>query len=763
MHRDGRLRAEISVKGIVQGVGFRPFVYRTAVGGGLAGFVRNRGDAGVEIVVEGERGRVERFISDLQSEKPPLAEIHDLTVNFAEGKGEFEGFTILGSSGEGVSSGSVIPPDIAVCGRCLQEMRDPGNRRHDYFFITCVDCGPRYTALKRLPYDRPNTTLQRFPLCPDCAREYGQPLDRRFHAQTIACPRCGPKVYLATRDGEPLSSADPVREAGRLVEEGYVLAVKGNGGFHIAASTLRSEPVARLRGVKHRARKPLAIMARDLEAVRSFAWVGPEEEMLLTSYIRPIVLLRKRRDYYLAEGVAPGLHNIGVMLPYTGLHHMLFDGVREPAFIMTSANPPDEPMVIDNLEAVRRLGSQVDYFLLHDREIAQRCDDSVVRVNSGRPCIIRRSRGYAPAPIHLKRSAGRCTLALGAEMNVTSCVLVGQKAFITQHIGDVEKLETFNFLKDATTHLLSLVKAGVEVVACDLHPGFATTRYAEELSGELGCGVVKVQHHEAHVASLLGEHGLDEVVGIICDGVGYGSDGTLWGGEVFHVDGGGFRRLGHLQEQPMPGGDRATRYPLRMVAGMLRGVEGVEDWLYSKAERLPYGRREVDLMLKQLRNGRTPETTSCGRVLDAVSALLGVCYERSYEGEPAIKLESTAIGGRDVLGLKPRIAHRSVDTAYLLQAVFENLGRYSPSDLAYSAQAYLAGALAELAIGEAESLGVKSIGFSGGVTYNDQFTSTIRKAVEGRGLRFLTNIQIPPGDGGVSFGQAVAVGYGYAR
>ncbi|MEM3737065.1 MAG: carbamoyltransferase HypF [Candidatus Bathyarchaeia archaeon] len=755
------MRAEVIVKGIVQGVGFRPFVYRIAVRRGLVGYVRNRGDAGVEITVEGDEENVKGFIGDLKSKKPPLAEIHELAVDFGADRGDFTDFTILGSVEGGTSPGSVIPPDVAVCEECLREMRNPGDRRHDYFFITCVDCGPRYTAIKKLPYDRPNTTLNVFPLCPDCRREYEDPSDRRFHAQTIACPRCGPRAYLAAKDGKPIPSADPIREAGRLIEEGNILAVKGNGGFHIATSTTRPEPIARLRSIKYRSKKPLAIMARDLEAVRSFAEVSHEEAEILLSYIRPIVLLKKRRDFYLDNGIAPGLHNIGVMLPYTGLHYMLFDRVREPAFVMTSANLPDEPMIVDNSDAVRKLGAAVDYLLLHDREIAQRCDDSVLRVNLGKPCLIRRSRGYTPTPIQLEKPADRCTLAVGAELNVTSCILLGRKAFITQHIGDVEKLESLKFLRSTTGHLLELTGAKVEVVACDLHPSFASTSYAMRLGESLGCDVVQVQHHEAHAASLLGEGGLDEMVAVVCDGVGYGSDGNPWGGEVFHVGKGVLRRLGHLQEQPMPGGDRATRYPLRMVAGMLAGVDGFEDWLYSKADCFPYGVREVELILRQLEKGKIPKTTSCGRVLDAVSALLGVCYERTYDGEPAVKLESTAVGGKNSLHLKPKINSGVVDTSHLLRSIFENIGKHSLSDLAYSAQTYIAEAMAELAIYEAKRLGVKFIGLSGGVAYNEQIALTIKMAVEGAGLRFVTNLKVPPGDGGVSFGQAVAVGCGY--
>jgi len=373
------LRAEIKVSGIVQGVGFRPFIYRIAVKNGLVGYVRNRGDAVVEIVVEGTKNNVRRFLKDLRDKNPPLARIYDLTTNYREDEGNFEKFTIVKSSEETELSGSVIPPDVSICNECLKELRDPKNERYNYFFITCTNCGPRYTIIRKLPYDRLNTTMQDFQMCNFCSREYKDPPNRRFHAQTVACPKCGPKAYLTTNNGEPIECQDPIREVGRLLEEGYIVAIKGNGGFHVATATTKSEPVARLRKVKYRTQKPLAIMVSALETVKSFAEVSPMEAELLTSYIKPIVLLKKRDDYYLSELISPGLHNVGVMLPYTGLHAMLFDKVSEPAFVMTSANPPNEPIVTENAEAIKKLGSVVDFFLFHNRNIAHRCDDSVVR------------------------------------------------------------------------------------------------------------------------------------------------------------------------------------------------------------------------------------------------------------------------------------------------------------------------------------------------------------------------------------------------
>ena len=754
------MRAEIRVTGIVQGVGFRPFVYRTAVKHNLLGYVRNRGDAGVEIVVEGEKDKIEKFIEDLKVKKPPLAKIHDLIVNFSEEKGEFKEFKILRSSESRELSGSVIPPDIAICDECLKELRDPRDKRYDYFFITCTDCGPRFTVIEQLPYDRPNTTMRDFPMCSFCQREYEDPANRRFHAQTVACPTCGPKAYLTDSKGEEIEVKDPIREAGRLLAEGYIVAIKGYGGFHVATATTLSEPIRRLRRVKHRRQKPFAIMARNLETVKTFAVVGPKEAELLTSYVRPIVLLRKSEDYYLSDLIAPGLHNVGVMLPYSAMHYMLFDEVDEPAFVMTSANPPNQPIVKDNTEALKRLGKIVDYFLFHNRRIAHRCDDSVARVHKNEHiCLIRRSRGYAPAPVHLKFFSKKCVLGLGGELNVVSCILNGDKAFLSQHIGDVENIETLNFLEEATRHLIRLTNSKIEAVACDLHPKFNTTKLAYKLAEELDCPVMRVQHHHAHVAALMAEHNLDEMVGIACDGYGYGPKGEAWGGEILYCNRESYKRIGHLEEQPMPGGDLATYYPLRMAAGILHKITDISEWLLSKSNFLPHGKTEAELILKQLEKGVKLETSSCGRVLDAISAILGVCYERTYEGEPAMKLESAAIGGKDVLELKPEIRGNIVKTTELVNAVFEALGKFRVTDLAFSAQEYIAKSLAKLAVEKAEELGVKNVGFSGGVAYNEQITATIQRIVEENGLNFVFHKFVPAGDGGTSFGQAVVAGF----
>lgn len=749
-------RLRILVKGVVQGVGFRPFIYRAASERGLRGYVKNLGDGTVEILVEGGDGALNSFIDDIRYRRPPLSKIYELKIEEAESTAALSAFTILESSKRGFESGSIIPADVSICGECLRELYDPKNRRFRYFFITCTDCGPRFTAIEDMPYDRPNTTLAPFPMCEECRREYTDPLNRRFHAQTIACSSCGPKVFLVDKTGEPIDGCDPIEEAAKLIDEGFIVAVKGNGGFHLAAATTDSKPILRLRRSKHRAQKPFAIMAKNIQVVKSFAEVSKKEEELLTSHIKPIVLLKKSERYYLSEEIAPGLHNIGTMLPYSALHSLLMNSTREPALIMTSANPSGEPIIVDNEEAVRRLSGEVDYFLLHNRRIAQRCDDSVVKVIEGNPTLIRRSRGYAPEPVELRFQPKESALALGGELNVTSCVNVAHRAYLTQHIGDVEHHSTYLFLKDAVNHLTKLVRAQVSKVVCDLHPAYLTTKLAEELAEEQKLQLIKVQHHHAHIASVLAEHGLDEAVGISVDGAGYGEDGTIWGGEVLYCTYGSYKRIAHLQLHPLPGGDLATKYPIRVAAAILSHSNRHEEWLKSVADRLPYGEREVEVIVKMIRQKHMPLTSSCGRVLDSVSAILGVCYERTYEGEPAMKLEAAAQGGEDVLRLQPIIRGSVLETSTMVEQIVDNLGRCSVRDLAYSAEEYLAKGLAELALRAAEELKVKSIALSGGVAYNQHITATIRKIVKGAQRILYTNMLVPPGDGGLSLGQVAS-------
>lgn len=748
------MKADITVGGVVQGVGFRPFVFRKAVLHSLVGGVRNRGDGLVEIVVQGEEAEVRSFLEELRSGKPPLARYDTFEVRFGEDTARLDGFAILESSREKESHGSTIPPDVGICEDCLGEVRDRANRRYGYFFTTCTNCGPRFSIIRGLPYDRRSTTMQEFGLCQSCRREYETPADRRFHAETIACQECGPEVFLADRRGRRIQSDEPIRVAGRGLNEGKLVAVKGIGGFHIACSVRNSEALGRLRKVKHRSQKPFAVMAADIESVMKFAYVSEKEREALTSPERPIVLLTKRGSDDLSEQVSPGLSNVGVMLPYTALHFLLFDSVREAALVMTSANPPGEPLVKDNSEATKALGGTVDYFLMNNREIANRCDDSVIRVNDGVVLQIRRSRGFAPSTIKLKTETKGRVLALGAEFMDTACLLHDRDAFLTQHIGDLESLENYLFLKDSVRHLLDLTNIKPDVIACDLHPTMNTSRLARRMGEELGIEAVQVQHHHAHAASVAAEEGLDSLVAVTCDGFGYGSDGSAWGGEVLLVEGGRFRRAASLEPQPLAGGDAAVLFPLRMAAGILSKSMDVQEFVMNGSDSLPHGEREAEAVLAQLQGRRYPTTTSAGRVLDAASYVLGLCKERTYEGEPAMKLESAARSGKDVLGMEPEIRNGELVTTDLIAELFEQKARLAQPDLAYSAEEYLAKGLAEMALDCAETSGVAEIGFTGGVAYNAHISRVIRGLVEKHSLNFHINRRVPCGDGGISFGQA---------
>jgi hydrogenase maturation protein HypF len=757
------LRVKLKITGIVQGVGFRPFVYRAAVKNDLTGYVRNMGDAGVEVFLEGNTLNVEGFMRDLSVEKPVLAQIDQITKTVVAGKEEYVEFTIGKSLQTVESLGSIIPHDISICNKCLKELQNIENRRHNYFFITCTECGPRFTTLKHRPYDRENTTMHEFSTCTFCQKEYMNPLNRRFHAQTVTCPNCGPQAYLTTNTGELVKTLNPVQDAGKLLSEGKILAVKGYGGFHTACSTTLEEPLLRLRKSKQRAEKPFAIMARSLEAVKHFAKINPKEQEILTSPNRPIVLLNKNTGYNFSPLVAPNLHHLGVMLPYTGLHYMLFDQVDDDAFVMTSANFSNQPIINDNTEVLQVFGGTVDYFLFHDRKIAHRCDDSVMRVHKDRQMFLRRSRGYVPAPIKMKYKSLHHTMGFGGELNNTSCILLEDKAFISQHIGDVENVETRTFFVNATEHLLHLTNGKMGILACDLHPKFTTTALANEWSDTLDLPLVRVQHHHAHAAALMGEHGLNELVGIVCDGYGYGVNGEAWGGEVLMCQTGSteFSRLGHLEPQPLLGGDVASRYPVRVAAGILQkaGV-CVEEFLLHNSGYLPYGEVEAKLVLEQLQSGEgIVQSSSCGRVLDAVSAVLGVCYQRSFEGESAMKLESVALGGVDVLGLEPVLRGGVLETTDLVRVVYENRLRLSVADLAYSVHAYLARGLGELALEKAQACGVGVVGFSGGVACNQILAGLLREIFEATGLEFVVHEAVPAGDGGVSFGQVVVAGF----
>jgi hydrogenase maturation protein HypF len=762
-------RAFISISGLVQGIGFRPFVYRIAVRYGLGGYVKNLGDAGVEIVVEGENASIEAFLVDLYEKRPPIAVYTKVDVDWLEENVEYSEFNIdLSDLGKRTVKLSIIPPDITVCPDCLGEMFDPGNRHSLYPFTCCAICGPRFTTIKDLPYDRERTTMEMFPLCPDCNGEYWDPLDRRFNAQTICCPTCGPQMTLYTTDGAIVEGA-PLIIAARLLDEGSILAIKGIGGIHLAVKTTDDDSILKMRERRRKPGKPFALMSKTLEAVEGFANVGETERELLTSYARPIVALKKRAPFPLSEYISPGLHTVGVMLPYSGIHQILFHNISEPALVMTSANYPGEPMFTNNNLAFKKLRGIVDYLLLHDRVIHARCDDSVARMVDGAPLFLRRSRGYVPMPLDLSFASEMTVISVGPELTSTAALLKMNRCYLTQHLGNIESPESVEFLEEAIRHLVKVLRGGrADAVACDLHPRFLSRGVAEKLVEDDDAQLVEVQHHHAHLASVMADNDLepgDEAVGIICDGYGYGSDGEAWGGEILVGGYDDFRRAGHVERQPMPGGDLASVRYGRMLQGILYGSmpdEALRCLLIKNyLDGYGQGEKEVDIVFSQLEKRiYTPWTTSVGRLLDAVSCLLGISYSRTYEGEGAMKLEAFATRGRSKnvslpVEIEEKGGQQVLKTTQMVKGVLDLIDKTPRTDLAFGFQAALSEGLAEMAIRTAQTEGINTVAFSGGVANNHMITETIRRIVEDQGLRFLRHRRVPGGDGGVSLGQAV--------
>lgn len=750
---------QVHVQGIVQAVGFRPFVYRIAHEHNLRGYVKNLGDAGVEIVVEGREDDIEAFIEDLYKKKPPLARIDRIEKKEIPPQG-FDRFYIEKSSKGGKGGDSIIPPDIAICDDCLRELFDPADKRYMYPFIVCTNCGPRFTIIGDLPYDRENTTMKEFPMCDFCRSEYEDPLNRRYHAEPTACPVCGPSYRLYTNDGQEIYG-DPLRKAAELIDKGYIVAIKGIGGIHLACDATREDVVAELRRRTFRPAKPFAIMAKDLETIKSFAYVTPEEEEELTSYRRPIITLRKREPFPLPENLAPGLHTIGVMLPYAGTHYILFHWSKTPVYVMTSANYPGMPMVKDNEKAFEELKDVADYFLLHNRKILNRADDSVIRFVDGKRAVIRRSRGFVPLPIEIPFEYSG--LAVGAELMNAFGVAKGGKVYPSQYIGNTGKVEVLEFMREAIAHFRKILGVkNLDLIIADLHPAYNTTKLAMEMANELDVELLQVQHHYAHIASVMAEKNLDSVIGIALDGVGYGTDGNTWGGEVLYLGYEDVERLAHIDYYPLPGGDLASYYPLRALMGILSKVysidelEGIITRCCPKAvESLKYGKVEFNVVLNQLAKGiNTAYASSTGRVLDAIAVLLNVAYRRHYEGEPAMKLESFAFKGKNDLKFEVPVEGELIRVEELFQSILGAIDRVSPADIAYSAHLALARAFAHTAVERAREFGVKNVALSGGVAYNELITKTIRKVVEANGLNFHVTTEVPRGDNGINVGQA---------
>lgn len=749
----------LRVRGLVQGVGFRPAVWRLARAEGLKGTVRNDAE-GVAIELWGPALARERFRTRLEAEAPPLARIDEVAAEAVAAADPPADFRIL-ASGEGPAATGVAP-DAPVCADCLTDLFDPGNRRYRYPFLNCTHCGPRYTITGAIPYDRPNTAMAGFAMCPDCRGEYEDPGDRRFHAQPTACPACGPGLSYREAAG-PAAQGEPVAAAVEALRGGRVLAIKGIGGYHLAVDARNREAVARLRQRKDRGGKPFAVMAANSPSLAPWAEVGEHRRHLETPS-RPIVLLPKtsRAEDDLA-GIAPGLAEIGAMLPYAPVHYLLFheaagrpsgtawlDAPQDLLLVMTSANPGGEPLVTANEEAAERLAGIADAFLEHDRPILVGCDDSVLRPGTGgRAVLLRRARGLVPAPVRLPAS-GPDVLALGGWLNNAPCLTRAEEAFPGQHVGDLANPATVRTLERTVDHLLAILETAPAAVAHDLHPDFPSTRLAGDLAARLGVPALGVQHHHAHIAAVTAEHGLSGgVLGVALDGVGLGSDGGIWGGELLRVEGPDFERRGRLAPLPLPGGDRAAAEPWRMAAAALQDLGRGEEIAVRFGHRAAAG-PVAEMLAKGV---RCPPTSSAGRLFDAAAGLLGLRAESRFEGQAAMELEARAAahGPAEPLAGGFRIRAQELD---LLPLLADLADEPDASRGAARFHATLAAAVAEWTAGNAGELGLTRVALGGGCWANRLLARETRRRLEARGLAVFAASAVPPGDGGLALGQA---------
>jgi hydrogenase maturation protein HypF len=784
-----RVRKAIEVTGIVQGVGFRPYVYRLAFERHLAGFIANTA-AGVSIEVEGPAEAVDDFVSQLPVEAPRLARITQLTASDIPARADGE-FRILPSR-PGENRRVLISPDVAICDDCLRELFDPSDRRFHYPFINCTNCGPRYTIVRDIPYDRARTSMAVFPMCADCQGEYDDPLNRRFHAQPNACWKCGPQVELWDAVGAGLVPArswtptrgvptrgaptDPIAEAAARLQAGYVVAVKGLGGFHLAVDATNPAAVSRLREGKRRVEKPFAIMAPSVEAVRNLCELDDASRALLDSPERPIVLLRKKSPSLMAELVAPFNREYGVFLPYTPLHHLLLAAGGFQALVMTSGNISEEPIAIDNPEAVARLRGIADFFLVHNRDILLRCDDSVVRVSQAvaplcerrlaghRPALqlVRRSRGYVPVPVFLNEDLPPI-LAVGGELKNTVCLTKGRHAFLSQHIGDLENLESYGFFETTISSFKRILDVEPQLLAYDLHPDYFSTRWA---LGQSSIERIGVQHHHAHIASCMAENHLDgKVIGIAMDGTGYGTDGAVWGGEVLLATYADFQRVAHLDYVPMPGGAAAITEPWRMAVSYLHKHFGETLWELEIPFVRELDRRQVAVLVRMLERGvNSPLTSSCGRLFDAVSALAGIRKRVNYEAQAAIEFEAAIAGEGEGAGypfeIRPEGSGWIIDTQPLFAALVNDLRCGVPAGIVSRRfHEGLVDVLARVAKLVHAKTGLQNICLSGGSFQNVFLLEHLKRKLEAEGLKVFTHSEVPCGDGGLSLGQALVAAH----
>jgi len=756
--------AKISVRGVVQGVGFRPFVYRLAQAHNLTGWVRNTSGA-VDIEVEGDEENLQAFSVELEAEAPPMARLESVQTVCGSAKG-YTDFRIHSSlSQEGRYQ--LVSPDIATCDDCRREIFSPDDRRFRYPFTNCTNCGPRFTIIEDIPYDRPKTTMRSFKMCPRCQREYDDSLDRRFHAQPNACPVCGPSLSLVDGGGKLVDCDDAIVRAAELLKAGNILAVRGLGGFQLACDATSPNAVSRIRKRKRRPAKPLAVMVADLKQVERHCSLTNAEKQLLQSPQAPIVLVRWRRGPSdIADAVAPGIKYLGVMLPYTPLHHLLLNDAGLP-LVMTSGNLSEEPIAKDNDEALRRLKGIADYFLLHNRDIYSRYDDSVYIVADDEPRALRRARGYAPYPIFLPFQAKQ-VLACGAEEKNTFCLTRDDHAFVSQHIGDMENEETLEHFQNTIELYKQLFRVQPEIIAYDMHPEYLPTKYALEEGKKLGLKMVPVQHHHAHIVSCMVENGVEEpVIGVSFDGTGYGPDGTIWGGEFLLADWRGYDRVGHLEAVPLPGGAAAIKKPRRMALSYLYTLLGQD---YS-LEGLPLeglDKKETDIIKQQLKRGlNSPLTSSAGRLFDGVSALAGVRGEVDYEAQAAIELEMITPDDIEGVGegaypfaIVEQEGVKVVKLGELVSAVVGDIrGGVGAPTVSARFHRTMAQIITDMCSAVAREKHLKRVALSGGVFQNRLLTRLTVSALHKAGLETLTHRLVPPNDGGISLGQAVIANY----
>jgi hydrogenase maturation protein HypF len=758
-------RVAARVSGTVQGVGFRPFTYRLAGELGLGGFVLND-ERGVGLEVEGEAERVEEFLRRLASDAPPLAAVESVEPVELEPRGE-HGFRILPSE-RGGERRAPVSADVATCAACLAELFDPDDRRYRYPFLNCTDCGPRFTIVRAVPYDRATTTMAGFAMCAACRAEYEDPGNRRFHAEPNACPRCGPRAQLLDSGGTPIEGGpggDAVAAAAALLGEGAIVAVKGIGGYHLACRAVEEEAVAGLRRRKRRDAKPFALLVADLEAARELVGLSGAEEQLLTGRERPILIARRRAAAAVAAAVAPGRADLGLMLPHSPLHHLLAADAGEP-LVMTSGNLSEEPIAHRDAEAVERLGAIADAFLTHDRPIAVRAEDSVVRsldpATGPAPLAIRRSRGYVPRGIALSPPAPRPILGCGAELKSTFCLAVGADAWVGPHVGDLRSLEALRSFRAGVEHFEGVFAATPELVAHDLHPDYLSTRYALQRDG---VEHVAVQHHHAHLAACLAEHGLaGPAVGAIYDGAGHGSDGTVWGGEILVGDAASCERAGMLLPVPLPGGDAAAREPWRMACAWLAAALGEPSPPIPPRLAGAVAPADWEAVAALARSGvASPPTSSAGRLFDAVAALAGLCARSAYEGQAASELEGAArLGERGAypIDVVERVGGGAevallVDPRETIRALRRDLeAGAAVGEVSARFHETLAAATAEACLAAAEAARLDLAVLSGGVFQNRLLLERTTERLGGAGLRVLRPERLPPNDGGISYGQA---------